>query len=238
MSDRAPWGISNRDDALAAVDDWLSLLDLAPWRGQSGSTDRAVAEAVGRWAKRRGGVRFAAGIDEVAIEAGVHYATAARSLKRLAAARWVRVATPPTATRATVWLLTLPDEHVDAYLNGTYMRTARDACDDLGADWARWDAIGKTGVRIWRACRSGASTAQLAAQFGLSERTIRYHLRRLKAFGAVHSNRRVWYADDVRDVVAEWFRTDGARQRQQAALEQRRRVRRSGSPVQSERPTD
>lgn len=216
--------IKNREDAVAAVWNWVDLLEGEEWRGKSGGSDRAVAEAVALWATRRGGVVFRAGIEEIALEAGVGRNTARRSLKRLADAGLLVKAAPATPVRATTWRL-----RVKRGLVPLGESVGAGGCfGGLGADWTRWGGFGKCTALIWRRCVGGASATEIATEAGVHIQTVRKHLQRLRRFGLVRyeSRQRRWYAVEVGDVAA-LCGTAGARERDWAAMLERREGRRS-----------
>ena len=173
-------GLVSRAAAVAAVAAWLTRLDAQEWGGVRGLSARAAAESLAALGHRRGGVRFAASVDEVALGAGMHRATAKRALDRLIDAGLLGRAAPPTATQATVWILrtsssappaTTPsaatpstaappsadapvvpgsDAPVPALGSSVDATTWPAQRLVLGDDWARWQGVGKAAAVVWR----------------------------------------------------------------------------------------
>jgi DNA-binding MarR family transcriptional regulator len=213
---RAQDPIRSRDDALALVWLWAEQLDQYTWPKVSGGSERAVAEALGRWALTRGGIEFTASVEEIAIEAGLTRNSARRSLRQLEDDGLIRKVGAPGPRTASRWKLIVdgPPGALETPM----------ALGGLEVDWARWRAVGKTSTMVWRRCVSGASSKELAAEFGISQQAVRKHLTKLAKFGLVHREGLTWTAQLPAN-ISERFATHGARQRQTAELERRREER-------------
>jgi hypothetical protein len=215
-------------DHAGGVDTWAASLDAHTWSGMAGATDLAVAEALARLARSRGGTRFAGAVAEIAVGAGVHLATARRALRRLVDRGLLAVVEAPSATTATVWELRPPagGDQPDGPVGFD-----EGSVGDLGADWARWGALGKSAVRVLRRLDpTPAPTAQVAATAGLSVNATRLHLRRLHRLGLATRTGAGW-ATGPAPVHASVTRfsvtagTSGARDRQRDALARHRAER-------------
>ncbi len=98
---------------------------------------------------------------------------------------------------------------------------------DLGADMARWGALGKSAVRVLReAGRGPKSAAAIAGALGVSVTTVRAHLRKLEAHGLVRAVDGIWHVVSfVAAQVAERCGTAGKREQERARYAEIRRRR-------------
>lgn len=199
---------------LARVRGWCRALESGRWVGMGGASELALAEALGRRALEAGRCRVLCPLATAALGAGVSLATARRGLRRLVDKGWVVLAEAPGPTTASVWELRVPDglEQLDVSTgDGPLAWEAKGG--DLGADMARWRALGKSAVRVLRAMAAGGcDPVSLAARLGVGVSTIRSHLRRLVDAGLVRQLGASW---EVRaydaGAVARRFGTAGRR---------------------------
>jgi DNA-binding MarR family transcriptional regulator len=208
--------IRSREDALLWVWAWVEHLDRYNWSSISGGSERAVAEALGRWALTRGGIEFTAGVEEIAIEAGLTRNSARRSLRQLEAADLIRRIGAPGPRTASRWKLI-----IDAPTGNSETPMA---LGGLEVDWARWRAVGKTSTMVWRRCIAGATSKELACEFGIGQQAVRKHLAKLSRFGLVRREGLLWFAEHPEN-INERFATQGTRARQTAELLRRREER-------------
>jgi len=205
--------IASREDALHNVWVWIDALDSCTWSGKAGSTQRCIAEALAVYALDRGGVRFAASVDEVSVEAGTSRPAARRALCALVERGLVERVTRGGYGRAPVWRLVKPMHEI----------CTTSSFGGLGEDWTRWGAVGKTSALIWRRCIGGVKASDLAHDRGVHIQTIRKHLQKLRRHGLVdyHRDDGMWYACANPDVAA-LYHVDGSRERARRALFDRR----------------
>ncbi len=215
---------------------WCQALRSEEWRGMGGATDLAIAEEVGRRALASGRTRVLLPLTTAALGAGVSVSTARRGLRRLVAKGWLVLAQAPSPTCASVYALVIPGAHEtsetgDAGVHRTLARTLRPVWEarggDLGADMARWRALGKSAVRVLRELSGGPlGLAELAVLLSVTTSTVRAHLRRLAAVGLVTECEGRWQASPFDgDEVAERFGTRGCRSRDAATYAAARQAR-------------
>jgi DNA-binding MarR family transcriptional regulator len=190
--------------------------------GRGGATDLAVLEGLARRAQRLGHHPVSGSVDEVAIEAGVHRTTARRSLRRLQEQGWLTRAEAPTATLASLWRLTTNAAGVPG--------VAASVDDvDLGCDAARWGAVGKTRMRLYRELTASATRPEeLARRLSVAPGTVRRHLAALRRWGLAEPAAGGWVrAGRALEEVAVAAGTGGRRDEQRRDYEIRRRLRTS-----------
>jgi DNA-binding MarR family transcriptional regulator len=235
--------ITGRPDALLRVRRWHHALSFAPWQGKGGATDLAVAEAAARIAFACGGPDFTAGRMTLAVAAGVSESTAGRSLTRLTGRRWLRLIEAPTPNSAGRYRLTMPlgadrrvpDSEVPELgcgpvdpttgLPAVAVHGAPEA--DLGADAARWAALGKSTMRVLRALASGPATVrELADRLLLTPNAVRIQLHKLARLDAAVREEGSWRRGPATlEEIEERFGVSGRRERQAAAHAEVRRAR-------------
>jgi len=204
-----------RDEA-AAVARWCRALRSGDWRGMAGASELALAEELARRALSLGRTRVLLPMATAALGAGVSLSTARRGLRRLMAKGWIALIQAPGPTWASVYALAIPAAHAGSETGEGPLRPVWELeGGDLGADVARWRALGKSRVRVLRELRAGPRRLEdLAAVLKVTTSTVRAHLRRLDAFGLVSASGGWW---EVRlfnsDEVAGRFGTRGHRAR-------------------------
>ena len=223
-----------RGDAEAAAR-WCRALQAAAWRGMGGASELALAEEVGRRALASGRTRVLLPLTTAALGAGVSESTARRGLRRLVAKGWLVLAQAPGPTCASVYALTIPaheppetgDAGVQRRLDGAQRPVWEARGGDLGADMARWRALGKSAVRVLRELSGGPrGLDELAVLLSVTTTTVRAHLRRLAELGLVTECEGRWQANPFDgDEVAERFGTRGCRSRDEAAYAEARQAR-------------
>ena len=219
----------------AEVAGWCRALRSGVWRGMSGASDLALAEELGRRALASGRTRVLLPLATAALGAGVSLSTARRGLRRLVAKGWLVLVQAPGPTCASVYALKVPAHRAGASEiiadRGTLEEDLRPVWEvrggDLGADMARWRALGKTAVRVLRELSEGPlGLHELAARFRVTAGTVRAHLRRLGAAGLVREEGGRWLANSYdADEIAERFGTRGRRKRDEATYAEARQAR-------------
>jgi len=215
----------------AALNTWAAALTAGAWSGLAGGTDLAVAEMLLTVARRAHTLTPAAAVADVACEAGVSVDTARRSVRRLIEAGWLAVHAPESARTARVYQLTYPDGSPGtAGEPGGADPGPAEEFGQLGADVARWRALGKLSVRAGRTLRhTGPVTVpQLAAALHWAPAAVRHHLRKLAAAGLAVRDGYVWRPVAVWPVLSELaarFGTSGMRAAQRDALTRLREAR-------------
>ena len=175
----------------------------------------AVAEGLATLATLRGGPRFVAAFDEVAIEAGVSRATAKRSMDALIAMKLVRRDLTGGGRFAPLWVLRgrgLPESAPTISL----------ACDT-----ARWAGLGKTTVHVARLLTADPQRpAKISAVMGIGVEAVRKHLRKLRDAGLVALGDDGWSLVGDVEAVAGQLGTAGMRVAHATAIEAQREMRR------------
>jgi DNA-binding transcriptional ArsR family regulator len=212
--------ITSRAEALVALEEWFAALWAQPWPGRRGATIRSVAGSLTALGRARGGIVFAASVAEIALGAGVQYRTARNAIEDLRDVGWLVVVSSPGTMTATRWRLRVPRQFINTGREGAETRV------DLGADWSRWGAVGKSAAVVWCEC-SGATSVEIADRIGVVPQTVRKHLRRLRALGAVRRDDGGRYHRCDTDGLAELYGTAGRQDRDRRRLERRREHRRA-----------
>ena len=203
--------IMTRDDAVDAVSRWRGAVDAKVTHGRTAATLLAVAEGLAMLASKRGGPRFVASFDEIAIEAGVSRDTAKRSMDALTKSKLVRRDLVGGGRFAPLWVLLGRGERTGAPLIS------------LACDTARWAGLGKTTVRIARLLSTEpVRPATIGTQIGIGNEGVRRHLRKLRDAGIVEQQPDGWALTGSIEAAAHTLGTDGMREEQSAALQERR----------------
>ncbi len=211
--------ITNRKAALVAVAAWRGRLGVEQWHGAGAATRLAVAEGMAVIAEQRGGPRFVASFDEIALEAGVTRGTAKRACAALVDARLVRRDHTGGGRFAPLWMLLGGGDAVAAPKVG------------LGIDAARYAGLGKATVRVARDLGIEPVRASvLAERYGLGTEAVRRHLRRLRDHGLAEFDGNGWHAtgelvEGTLAATAQDLGTAGAGEQQRAAIEDARLLR-------------
>lgn len=226
--DKAGQWLSSRpatSPALGSVRRWRSSVRARAWSGMAGGTDLAVAEVFAATGLRAGGDLVGLALGDIAVAAGVGVDTARSSVTRLVRDGWLEVAVPATARTSRVYrLLVPPDCEVLDELD-----VDDDLLGDLGADLARWGALGKVTMRLARSLRAGpAAVAELADALRMSAAAVRHHLRKLARCDLAVRCEGVWRCTAAPESVEELsldFGTAGRRAFERAQLALRRQAR-------------
>lgn len=215
---------------------WCRALRSGDWRGMAGASQLALAEEVGRRARASGRTRVLLPLTTAALGAGISLSTARRCLRRLVAKGWLALAQAPGPTCASVYALSIPTAHraTTSEVDGAHGALSAEAPPiwelrggDLGADMARWRALGKSAVRVLRELSDGPlGPEELAARLTVTPATVRAHLRRLAELGLVRADGGRWQAGSFdADEVAERFGARGRRSRDEAVYAAARQAR-------------
>lgn len=207
---------------------WAGV-ECGDWGGVAGGSDLAVLEEFFRVGFRVGSVRVGVSLLDVAVGAGVSLDTARVAVRRLVSAGWLQVVVEETARTSRVYELCLPaGVEVGDGVVGEVL--PRGVFGDLGADEARWGALGKATVRVGRVVAAGVglSVGAIGKKLRMRRASVRYHLRKLVSLGLV-SERAVGWVGHVSRETVQWvcgvLGVDGVRQRQEIWVAQLRQAR-------------
>lgn len=215
---------------------WYRALRSGEWQGMAGASELAIAEDIGRRALASGRTHVLLPLTTAALGGGVSLSTARRRLRCLVAKGWIVLAQAPTPTCASVYRLAIPpaltadaSEAVGEHgaLDGESRPVWELQGGDLGADMARWPALGKSAVRVLRELSKGPlGLHEIAARLSVTAATARAHLRRLAEHGLVREEGGKWLASaHDADEVAERFGTRGRRCRDEVTYAEARQAR-------------
>lgn len=149
------------------------------WTGHEGMSDRAVLEALVRYAGVARDVAMP--VAEIAVKAGATYQTTRKALDRLESSGLLEVVEAPSATTATVWR---PTPEVPASVTPTERspKLITGVAIDLGADHVVAGKAGRASMLVWRALKDkeGRSVADLCHELGVQPSAMRGRLGRLR----------------------------------------------------------
>jgi len=213
--------VLDRNGALLAITEWREAVESAVWRGQGAITDRNTLHASGRIAHATGSAtRFPLSARRLADEIGVSATTAARSLKRVVKAGWLRPVLRSDGANPAVYALTIPR---GCEVGGTSPHTgiAREVSHLLHSfgpshDAWRRRALGKGPQRVYELLlRNLTAAAEIASHLGITKRAVYQHLERLRDAELVENNNARWHCTDrtLAEVAAE-FGTEGQGEKQ------------------------
>jgi DNA-binding MarR family transcriptional regulator len=219
------------EDAVARV---LAAADGDPrrWGGQAGPTDLAVLRALLALALRAGTLTLHAGIRHLSLHTGVSRSSAARSLRRLVRDGWLVLVQAATGTSAAEYHIQVPPDAAlpDTVPAGTLApappttERLRTALSIQSHDALSGQGLGRYAAAVLIAVIEGsAALTDIARHSGLSIRSTRKQLRRLRAAGMVSSTGTVWRAVELDELDAAARRLGvagaGARRAAEYALE-------------------
>jgi hypothetical protein len=169
--------------AAAEVDRWAAAVAGHRWSGMAGGTDLAIAEALTAIGRRAGTTAVGAALNDLAVAAGVSLDTARTSVRRLIRDRWLAVVAEATPRTSRVYRMQIPAdaEAAEPEPAGSPSRAELAGHGDLGADLARWRALGKVSMRVARTLLGGGplTVPELAQTLRMRPAALRYHLRKL-----------------------------------------------------------
>jgi hypothetical protein len=216
------WVAQRRAGIGADVPSLLGAARAQTWHGQGGASELAVLEAilVAMWRYARNPVAMSG--PDVAASAGVSLSTVRRCLIRLLDDGWLIRAAPATTRLAAEYG---PGPLLET-VAGRHENRTDPAAVKSGCDAARWNAVGKSALRVWEAVAAGCVTTDaVAANLGIAAGTARRHLANLTKAGLVERTDRCWYAVGNLEAAAWRAGTSGAQERDRRRLVERRQVR-------------
>jgi DNA-binding transcriptional ArsR family regulator len=186
---RGNHGVRDRHEAVEALVGLRELVDQDPtrWRGRSGAITRTVLYAAFEIAIARGSFEFNASVRQLADASNVGVKGAHSAIRRLT--DWFDVISLGTGTRATTFRFKSVHEVPTATLT-VLVETEPEGCREfLAHDIWRHDGLGKSTARVYQSARSmtWAISTDIAAELGLTRRTVTKHLTKLKAVGIAAS---------------------------------------------------
>jgi DNA-binding transcriptional ArsR family regulator len=236
--------ILDANGALFAITEWRERVAATRWKGAGGITDQNTLDAIGRRAEAlKSSTSIPMSARTLAEEVGVQFQTAARSLRRVVAAGWLKLVARSTGKHPALYALTIPTCEVGA--TSPHTELAREVSHLLhslgpGHDAWRWKALGKGPQRVYALVLQNFGAAEIASQLGISRRAVYQHLGRLRAAELVdNSGNGVWTATEktLAEVAVE-YETDGAGDRQREAHQRQRDAHHAGqaSPIRRRPP--
>lgn len=199
--------VTDRHDAVASLARIRAAADDSPWSGRTGTTDRAVLEALVRLAERGGGPLFRASERQVAELANVNRRTAAASLIRLVDRGWLTRQVPGTGERGTSWRLSEPtNATAPVPPPGKGVTTgALPFATIVEHDACSTGCLGASGARVLALVlnsEDALTAVEMADVLGLSAQAVRHRLRQIASAGlALVADDRTW-TPRVRDETA------------------------------------
>ncbi len=173
--------MKDRAETIGYLAELRSFVDADPrrWHGRGGGTDRAVLLAAFEIAMTIGKVEFNASVRQLADAANIGVKGALNATKRLS--DWLEIVELGHGTLGST--LRFRGYHGNPLCP---LETVPEGCrhDLMTSDVWRWEGLGKSAARVYEAL-DGTPTpsAQIAAAMGISGRTARYHLAKLRSNG-------------------------------------------------------
>jgi hypothetical protein len=200
-----------------------------PWRGLAGGSNIAALEAFAVVAQKAGTMAVAMALSDLAVAAGFSRDTARAVVRRLMAAGWLCLVAEHTIRLATVYQLTIP---VGADVPDERRPPAGRVCADLGADLARWSALGKITMRVARTIEAlgRSDVPSLAEMLGMTASAMRHHLRKLALATLIQRDGRHCVSTITKtgtDTLAVAKGVAGARDRQRVTVLETRKRRKA-----------
>jgi len=190
--------VTDRHDAVASLVRIRAAADDVPWSGRTGTTDRAVLEALVTLAGRGGGPVFRASQRQAAEVANVNRRTAAASLMRLVDRGWLTEQERGTGERGTTWRLSEPaNATAPVPPPGKGVTTGALPFATLAThDACSTGCLGASGARVLALVlnsEDALTAVEMAVVLGLSPNAVRTRLRRIESAGlAVVAEDRTW----------------------------------------------
>lgn len=185
-----------------------SLLEWAnnrPWKGRTGSSDKAVYVAICKLAVECGKLNLHASARDVSERANVTPKTASKAISRLIEQGLLGKLAQGRGIEAHVYYLK-PDKITNI------TTSISEDLDDYSHDAFHHSALGRTGGTIFYALGQNTSltAAEISSQTGLSRSTVYKHLNNMRNIGLVTKTSRRWsliHTDLVK--VSDVFGTTG-----------------------------
>lgn len=186
----------------------LELINYAqsiPWRGRSGSSQRAVFIAHCALAYRCGGPTYHASMRDVAELAGLDKNTASAATARLCAAGAIKFVQQSAYTFARRFELPnfrdLEKETKFQTLTTTICEGVYEVSSFLLPDAFRPRGLGRSAFEVLQALNAGPLSASLIAEkSGRNVQTVRTALKRLKEHGLAAKTRKLWRGRALSDI--------------------------------------
>jgi predicted transcriptional regulator len=204
----------------AAIAEMRHAASRHPWPGRSGSTDRAVHEAILVMAETAGKIHPALSVRDVADRAAVSRSTASNAMHRLAHRGWLgKEHREGVGTdRAHTWMLLRPNLDTQS----THPRTLCDTSvqDALAHDVWRWGrGLGRSAWLVWgHLSPVPTQPRELSQALGRSSSAVRRQLRKLADVGLAVQVAEGWVRGEADlDEVSRALGADGIGRRQAQA---------------------